>query len=690
MNPEEVVNWREALIRLSDQHFFDLVRMYLGAIKTPFNKQKIIEELSSFLRKKENRSHIILYLDELDLLILSAIDELPFPTQQKIIKLFSGSYSFPVMYERILNLEERLLVYRKGDSDSREYDLNPLLKDDLLPLLGLSRLIPPEVRTELCYAPSRIDDLSLAALYSFFMHEGKAVKNDGSFRKKTLGLLEVIFSQLYADPDCLPFLLSAFQNLGLLVKQGGHLVPDPVRWQTFALISPSERLAYLVAAAAGRYQRDSLQQRAQIFIDFFAALEPGALYKKDTLTRLAFLISEKSGKSSARRPQGRFASIIRDQEASDGIAPSSGIDYAGIAIAFGLLVENDGLWMVNSSSPNHSTSSAISPYLVVSPSLIVTVMPGFTLADLLPIVSCMEVRDLQIAGQFEITRKSCGVAFDQGSTADSISALFKQRSVQSVPQNVVFSLEDWYRSYSSISLYHGYILQVDEKKRVLFEKNEHLSSLIRKILAPGLYLLNAESHEEVQEMFIRAGMDFLPSISAPQITREQVSLPSLREPLVTESVIGNDVNISNVHEVVKYQTHLLNLLGSMNLEPDLYESLKSRIERKVIMTASQLDPDSVRIEKVEARGIDFLGKVRIAEHAMLSGSMLEIAFDEKEGNRLLLGRPLSTEKRPGDVLLKIMTEPDQVLEQVSLGKAILVRRIRGSIFLEPAPSKKLK
>ena len=28
---EAVVQWREALTRLSDQHFFDLVRMYLGA-----------------------------------------------------------------------------------------------------------------------------------------------------------------------------------------------------------------------------------------------------------------------------------------------------------------------------------------------------------------------------------------------------------------------------------------------------------------------------------------------------------------------------------------------------------------------------------------------------------------------------------------------------------------------------------
>ena len=63
MNPEAVVEWREALVRLTDQHFFDLMRMYLGVIKTPFNKQRLIEELSSFLRRKENRDRILSLLD---------------------------------------------------------------------------------------------------------------------------------------------------------------------------------------------------------------------------------------------------------------------------------------------------------------------------------------------------------------------------------------------------------------------------------------------------------------------------------------------------------------------------------------------------------------------------------------------------------------------------------------------------
>ncbi len=684
MKAEDVVAWREALIRLSDQHFFDLMRMYLGAIKTPFNKQRLIEELSSFLRKKENQEKIILCLDEIDILMLAAINELPSPTQPKIIKLFSDSYSFPVLYERILNLEERLLIYRKTDLEGREYTINPLLKDALLPMLGIGLLVPPENHGTPLFAHLRIDDLSLAALYSFFLHEGEAVKNDGSFRKKTLASLELIFSQLYANPDCFPLLLTAFQNLGLFVKLSGALVPDPVRWESFALITATERVAYLVAASLGRFQRDTLQQRAQLFLEFFAALEPGALYKRETLTRLAFLLSEKSGRAPSGRPHGRFASLIREQEAVDANNPGGGTDFAGIAFAFGLLIEHDGLWVQNSAAVGVSAREPAKAQLVVSPSLTVTLMPGFSLSDLLPLAVSMEVRDIQITGQFEITRKSCAAAFDQGATAESIAAVFRDHSVQTVPQNVIFSIQDWFRNYSSVSLYHGYILRVDESRRVLFENNEHLSSLIRKILAPGLYLLDVETPEGIQEIFNRADIDFLPSISSPPPKRETVALPPLALSVPAPLSFAHQAPGIDEGGMIAHQTALLGALDSMKLDGDLHEALKSRIERKIVMAASQLDPDSVRIEKVEARGMDFLGKVRIAEYALVSGAMLELVFDEKEGNRVLLGRPLSTEKHPGMVTLKILTEPDQVIEQVSLGKASLVRRIRGSIFSEPS------
>lgn len=689
MRPEDVVDWREALIRLSDQHFFDLMRMYLGAIKTPFNKQRLIEELSSFLRKKENRERIVLCLDEFDRMILAAIGELPSPTQQKIVALFNGCRAFPEVYERILNLEERLLIYRKSDAESREYAINPMLAESLRPYVSRSILASPEAVGPAVLSPLPVNDLTLAALYSFFLHEGDAVKNDGSIRKKTLAALGAVFPQLSAQSGCLELLLAAFQNLSLLVKNEGRLVPDPGRWEAFARADPLSRVAWLVAAAPARISRDALRDRAQAFLDFFASLESGARYRLEMVGRLAFLLSERSARPGSSRLSGRFSAMIREQDD----APSQGVaaspqGLVPIVRAFGLLVEDGGLFARNSAFAPASAGAghAARAYLIVSPSLSVTLMPGFSLGELLPIAACMEVRDVQIACQFEITRRSCAIAFDQGFTAERLIGDLRAHSAQGLPQNVEFTIRDWFASYSAVSLYHGYVLRVDESRRVLFENDEYLSALIRKILAPGVYLLDAETPEDIQGVFSRADIDFLPSVSSPAPRRESVDLPALavfpasRDPLAAPSVSPPRAADPGACDALRAE--LLASLEALALPDDLRDALRSRIDRRIALSPAQLDPDSVRVEKVEARGMDFLGKVRIAEYALAAGSLLEIVCDEKDGSRQMIGRPISTEKRTGDVLLRLAIEPDQGIEQVSLGRAVLVRRIRGSIFSE--------
>ena len=695
MRPEEVIAWREALTLLADQHFFDLIRMYIGAVRTPFNKQRLIEELSAFLRKAENRAAILDGLDELDIRILSAVVELPQATQQKIVSLFAPSRSFPEIYERVLNLEERLLIYRRGDTSTREYAINPLLSDDLASRIGMRFLTGPLGVGERVSGPVRVDDLSLAALYGFFLHSGETVKNDGSLRKKTLETLCASFPQLFADEDCPALILSAFRHLGLIVATEGILSPDQPRWEAFARLSNMERVAYLSAAAGGRFLRENLQRRAQLFLDFLESLDPVGRYDRETVSRLAFLLSEKRGGDPAGRAHGRFATMLRQRADQGGEEPDGlNADFAEVALSFGLIVETESGLARNSAVGSIPAGSALNPFLVVSPSFSVTLMPGFRLADLLPLVSCMEVRDVQIAGQFELTRKACAAAFDRGETAESLSALLGKWSSQDVPQNVLFSLKDWYRGYSSVTLYHGYVLRVDDGRRALFENDERLSSLIRKVLAPGVYLLSVSDPNDIQEAFADAGLDAAPAVSAPARQGEALPLPSLCVPQKCGERSGAEAQEGERAETsgpldaagsapfAERQASLRAALDALSLPPDLADALASRIERRIVLVPSQLDPASVRVEKVEARDMDFLGKVRIAEYAIATGSLLEISLDERDGGRAILGRPVSTEKRTGDVLLKIAIEPDGAIEQVSLGRALLVRRIRGSIFSE--------
>ena len=85
INVENVILWRESLTTMKDTHFFDLLRMYLGEIKTPYNKQRLTEQLAGFLRKSENIQNLISFLDEFDLQILTAVSLFPRATETLLI-----------------------------------------------------------------------------------------------------------------------------------------------------------------------------------------------------------------------------------------------------------------------------------------------------------------------------------------------------------------------------------------------------------------------------------------------------------------------------------------------------------------------------------------------------------------------------------------------------------------------------
>ena len=343
---EAVVQWREALTRLSDQHFFDLVRMYLGAIKTPFNKQKIIESLSAFLRNAENRGRILACLDNFDREILAGIRSLPSPTRGKLVQLLSGSRSFPEVYERILNLEERLLIYRTDEEVNGEYSLNPLLADALEPHVSIEQLIRPETISDPVSVPLPLSDSVLAGLYGFFLHERPAVRNDGTLRKRTLDALDAAFPDLAVRGATLSFAVNALRNLSLLCVHDGVLVPDRDRWNLFARCDNASRIAYLCAAVYGRLTREALQRSGQSFLDLAGFLIPGGRYSLNAVSRAAYLVTERGGAVAGTR--SRFSKILQENNREGtGVSADSAPDRGETARMFGLLSEQDGFLTPN-------------------------------------------------------------------------------------------------------------------------------------------------------------------------------------------------------------------------------------------------------------------------------------------------------------------------------------------------------
>ena len=64
------------------------MRLYLGEIKTPYNKQRLVSQLASFIRRPENLQSILDLLDDFDIKILTAIDMIHYPSQQVLFDFF--------------------------------------------------------------------------------------------------------------------------------------------------------------------------------------------------------------------------------------------------------------------------------------------------------------------------------------------------------------------------------------------------------------------------------------------------------------------------------------------------------------------------------------------------------------------------------------------------------------------------
>ncbi|MDR1786106.1 MAG: helicase, partial [Spirochaetaceae bacterium] len=108
---QKIIKWREVITALPDQIFYDLVRMHLGEIKTPYSKQKLIEDLGIFLQKDEHKETILALLSPFDESILAAVTHIPSCTGETLAAFFADM-PYSVLNDEILNLEERLLLYR--------------------------------------------------------------------------------------------------------------------------------------------------------------------------------------------------------------------------------------------------------------------------------------------------------------------------------------------------------------------------------------------------------------------------------------------------------------------------------------------------------------------------------------------------------------------------------------------------
>ena len=676
---KDLEDWRLSLSRLPESTFLDIVKMYCGPIKTPYNKEKLLTELFSFLYKKENRETVIKILSKKDLLFLNAIYFIPNVTINKVLHFFENEYAILYIHDYIANLEERQLIYKTFDKSSKceILAINPLFLEYLQPEFTLSALIPTanlelEREMEPRKSVQKISASLLAAWYSFVCMNPDLCRADGTFKKKISDGFETIFYGI--DTEFLQTVHTGLVNLGLFYHDGSTLFANEKKWQNFATLSPEVQQYYISIASFRRFQRDTLLKYMQLANGLVENIPPQGLEKK-ILYRLLFLLKNQKKDENFGKKGGFFAKILQNAQVSEAeeFSEKSLIERM---VFLGILetVENDDKIVYKVVEKRQSHFVENSPYISINAGFSVSLLAEPPLQELLQLVTSMNIVRYDTVCQFEITRQSCMRNFDKAKTADEILANLERASGTKISQNLIFSLQEWFATYNSANLYHGYVLQVAEEKIVHIENNPILAPHIKKIIAPGIYLFDFDNREDIMTAIEKSTLDFIGTPKTMHQEPDAILFPDSKN----FTKFSLEYKMSNQAETADCENHaklMKEELQKLNLPAEQKEGLLERIDRKLILTAKQLVGETVRIEKMEASGIDFLGKVKVIEQAILASNIVEVT----SSTNVYSGRPMKIEKKDGDAILTLIRDDGKTLKLL-IGQARNVKRFRQPLF----------
>ena len=704
MNDTEILRWQEAIASLPDKQFFNTMRLYLGEIKTPYNKQRLTQQLAAFVKREENLTSLLTLIDSFDVTILTAISLIPNPTQQTIIEFFRTEYPVTDLYAEIINLTERLLIYTEKSADTGKdfIRINPLIRENLLPYLD-SRLIFPEYTVTRFSNDDifRISPNLLAAFITYIRIRGISCKTDGTIKKNDKSRLSEIFP---GKDDFIQRLMNAFVNLSLVYEreEGKGFRLDINRTKKFAELSEIQQYALLCAAAVSRFSKDGLKKEAQLLIDCLTSI-PESGFSRDSIIRLAFLVGTYTEDGNALAHKSRFSQILEAARQESGIEPEQNAELLDrmidCAVLFGLLRKsgstedgielyktaeeliNTGKNSLTNDSLLNGESAQLPKVLNIDSTYTVTLMPGLNLRELLPLTDFMLVKKFEVVTEFEITRQTVSEGFDNDLTPEIIFERIEKYSYYQIPQNLKINITEWFNSYSSAQLYYGYVLKVKDNNISFAENNPNIKKYIKEKLAEGIYLLNLPAGSDISEFINESSLDFMGNVKTSLTKSEFSTFPLLRsghKPAVLENKKTNckKTSISNADKILKT---LKASLKNLDMEKHAKESLEHRISSRLILSENQLKTASVRTEILEADGMDFAGKVHLIEAAVKDEDLMELQMPDANGKGdffTLVGLPLGISKQPGEAVMRFQVEPTKDIENFLVSRITHLRRLR--------------
>jgi hypothetical protein len=537
-------------MQLPENTFFDILRSYLGNIKTPFNKQRLVDDLAAFLSRQEIQRRIAALLDETDRRCLLAVAMIPSATLQDLAIFFEGDYSFADLYGFILNLEERLLLFKIINEGRPRINLNPVLEPILKPILQEPSLLFPtwpletqpngstEADNTSQTASTITPELLLGALLAWLSNSGQVFKSDGSFKKKAQEELERIFAQAGGE-SVASDLIHALEYLGILsIEEGIHHI-DEDRLEAFASLDPGDRREYLAAAllaveleldhTSRRLSRERLQSWTRLIHRILQYMHERWVYSEQSLRRF-WLIEEKHSGEHRRfgeressslsglahcpgvEPIDYFKALVKAMEKGCLIVPVAN-GYIRCSLPHGQEFDSGQINHAEQKSPVYGTK----PFIVCDASFSIIVYPEIPFIDLCRLGLLCRLQELGQTLKLELFQDGFIRALDRGFRLDDLKNLLETLSTKPIPQSLAWSLEEWERRYHAAALYKGMVLVLAPERRFIAEIDA-VKDLIERELAPGVYLLRTVQESLLSEILEKAGLD---TLARPEPSRQE-------------------------------------------------------------------------------------------------------------------------------------------------------------------------
>ncbi len=662
--------WHRLLLTLPDDRFFDIMRNYLGKIKTPFHKPELISRLTSFFLREETQQRVLDSLSTADIRVLTAVDFLGAPEPRQLFTLLAETEDAFSLHHRLLNLEYRLLIFTDTAGPVPVVRCNPLLEKQLkreaVDLACLFSSVPLE-HTETGISgetPPWLQESLITAFLSYMGDRPECLRADGSVKKRRDRELRELFPFLFDTTRAgkkFDILLSSCAAAGLIEIDTTAV---HVLWENctaFYEVSRIDRLCYLWAAAAPRRPgRDP--QRAAMLKKLMYTVPPGALFTETSIRRLIDAVLIKEGGQ-----ENGYSSFFE------------------LCTALGIFIDTgQGFCRTSRLFVPEETEQSENTY-IIQQNMHITVKPEIPFQTALTIARLAEIRKYDIYSEYEITKASFNRFTRTGGEADAGGPPFFPP--EALPKNVSILLREWEDEYNKVGLYEGIVLTVHESLRHLVEHNPAVQQYTRAVLAPGVYLFTGDDYPKWSEALARAGIEHIP---APGGTTKSGSgkeracllqLPAVEKNLQTFPAAGTEERKHFGENDPREE--LYEHLNGMKVSKEVYEELKARIEKGFILFPEQLCAETRPERKpVEAKGIDFIGKIRLIEQAIASGKdVLELIERTASGEPYrCIVMPVKIDKSGETLILQGKELPRGEMVKIEVRKLSLVRKLESVLF----------